>query len=174
MWRHVDLVWTDVSEECVASIFRAEKSASEEPLFGITLLKHGRHFDYWNQTMNMRMRVCYLECHEAGLCCYLVIHIENLLHPLKLFYFHLGPIYWLSIAYRSILVTTFWRIHPLQQNCYFMYTCFNIKKTLHFAHKLYFCVILTISSVHEPVELCKEDTVYYPCVRNRIFKCRLN
>jgi hypothetical protein len=30
MWRHVDLVWTDVSEECIASIFRVEKSASEE------------------------------------------------------------------------------------------------------------------------------------------------
>jgi hypothetical protein len=26
--------------------------------------------------------VCYLDCHEAGLCCYLVIHIVNLLHPL--------------------------------------------------------------------------------------------
>jgi hypothetical protein len=31
MWRLVDLVWTDVSEEGVASIFRVEKSASEEP-----------------------------------------------------------------------------------------------------------------------------------------------
>jgi hypothetical protein len=27
----------------------------------------------------MRMRVCYLDCHEAELCCYLVIHIGNLL-----------------------------------------------------------------------------------------------
>jgi hypothetical protein len=25
------------------------------------------------------MRVCYLGCHEAGLCCYLVMHIGNLL-----------------------------------------------------------------------------------------------
>jgi hypothetical protein len=25
----------------------------------------------------MGIRVCYLACHEAGLCCYLVIHIEN-------------------------------------------------------------------------------------------------
>jgi hypothetical protein len=25
----------------------------------------------------MRMRVCYLDCHEVGLCCYLVIHIET-------------------------------------------------------------------------------------------------
>jgi hypothetical protein len=42
---------------------------------------------------NMRMHVCYLDCHETGLCCYLVIHIKNLLHPLQLFYFHLSPIY---------------------------------------------------------------------------------
>jgi hypothetical protein len=25
----------------------------------------------------MRMRVCYLDGHEAGLCCYLLIHTEN-------------------------------------------------------------------------------------------------
>jgi hypothetical protein len=31
MWCHLDLVWTDVSEERMASIFRVEKSASEEP-----------------------------------------------------------------------------------------------------------------------------------------------
>jgi hypothetical protein len=31
MWRHVDLVWTDVPEEYIAFIFRVEKSASEEP-----------------------------------------------------------------------------------------------------------------------------------------------
>jgi hypothetical protein len=31
MGRHVDLVWTDVSEERIASIFRVEESASEEP-----------------------------------------------------------------------------------------------------------------------------------------------
>jgi hypothetical protein len=35
----------------------------------------------------MRMRVCYLllDCHDAGLCCYLVIHTENLLHPYSRF-----------------------------------------------------------------------------------------
>jgi hypothetical protein len=48
----------------------------------------------------MRMRVCYIDCHEAGLCCYLWIHIENLLHPLQLFYFHLWPIYWLSLVHK--------------------------------------------------------------------------
>jgi hypothetical protein len=31
MWRRVDFVWTDVSEERIASTFRVEKSASEEP-----------------------------------------------------------------------------------------------------------------------------------------------
>jgi hypothetical protein len=31
MWRCVDLVWTDVSEEYIAPIIRVEKSANEEP-----------------------------------------------------------------------------------------------------------------------------------------------
>jgi hypothetical protein len=44
-------------------------------LFGSTILNHGSHSDYWNHPMNMSMRVCYLDCHEAGLCCYLMIHI---------------------------------------------------------------------------------------------------
>jgi hypothetical protein len=34
--------------------------------------------------LNMRMRAYYLECHEAGLCCYLMIHTENLFHQLQL------------------------------------------------------------------------------------------
>jgi hypothetical protein len=48
--------------------------------------------------LNMHMRVCYLACFEAGLCYYLVIHIENLLRPLQLFCFHLWPIHWLSFV----------------------------------------------------------------------------
>jgi hypothetical protein len=47
-------------------------------LFGNILLKHGRHFAYGNELLNMCMRVCYLDCHEVGLYCYLVIHMENL------------------------------------------------------------------------------------------------
>jgi hypothetical protein len=40
-----------------------------------------------------------VDCHEAGLCCYLVIHIENLSScPLQLLYFHLWPVYWLSLV----------------------------------------------------------------------------
>jgi hypothetical protein len=53
--------------------------------FSNTPLKYGRHFEYSNQTLNMRMRVCYLDSQEAELCCYLLIHIENLLRPLQLF-----------------------------------------------------------------------------------------
>jgi hypothetical protein len=71
-------------------------------LFGSILLKHGRHFDYWNQPLNMRMRVCYQDGHEAGLCCYLVIHTENLLHQLQLFYLHLWLIYWLCLVLLSL------------------------------------------------------------------------
>jgi hypothetical protein len=33
MWRRIYLVWTDVSKELIASIFKVQKSASEEPVF---------------------------------------------------------------------------------------------------------------------------------------------
>jgi hypothetical protein len=75
------------------------KTYNRTLFFGNILLKHGHHFDYWNQPLNRRMRFCYLDSHEAGLCCYLVIHIENLLLPLQLFHCHLWPIYWLSPVY---------------------------------------------------------------------------
>jgi hypothetical protein len=53
MWRRVDLVWTDVSEERNASIFRAEKSVCEEPAwaggcrFLLTLVPRPRIFLPW-------------------------------------------------------------------------------------------------------------------------------
>jgi hypothetical protein len=37
MWRRVELVWTNVSEERIFSIFRVEKSASEEPADWLSL-----------------------------------------------------------------------------------------------------------------------------------------
>jgi hypothetical protein len=79
--------------------FWPQKTHNRMLLFGSTpLLKHSRHFDYWNQPLNMGMRVCYLDFHVTGLCHYLVIQIENLLHSLPLFYFHLWPIYWRSLV----------------------------------------------------------------------------
>jgi hypothetical protein len=63
------------------SVLLPTKTHNRTLLFIIRLLKHGRHFDYWNQPLNMRMSVCYLDSHEAGPCCYLVINIENLLRP---------------------------------------------------------------------------------------------
>jgi hypothetical protein len=82
------------------SPFSHKKAHNRTLLFGNTLLKNGRHFDYWNQPVNMRMRVCYVDYREAGLCCYLVIHIENLLRQLQLFYFHLCPIITYSPSHR--------------------------------------------------------------------------
>jgi hypothetical protein len=82
-------------------LFPTKKKHYRTLLFVCTLLKHRHHFDYWNQPLNMHMRVCYLDCHEAGLCCYLVIHIKSLLHLLQLFYFHLWPIYWLFLVWVS-------------------------------------------------------------------------
>jgi hypothetical protein len=85
---------------CISS-FCLQKTHNRTLLFGITLLKHRRYFDYWNQPLNMR--VCYLEYHEAGLCCYLVTHIKNLLRPLQLFYFYLWPIYRLALILKLFL-----------------------------------------------------------------------
>jgi hypothetical protein len=85
-------------------------------LLGSTPLKHGRHFDYWNQPLYMR--VCYLDCHKAGLCCYLVIHIENLLRPLQLFYFYMWPIYWLFLVYCSFQIGDY--LQHSKQNLWLM------------------------------------------------------
>jgi hypothetical protein len=74
-----------------------KRTPNKTLLFVHKLLKHSRQFDYWNQPLNIYTLVCYLDCHEAGLCCYLVICTENVLRPLQLFYFHLWPIYWLSL-----------------------------------------------------------------------------
>jgi hypothetical protein len=87
---------------CIES-FWPQRMHNRTVIFGGTHLKHGRYFDYRNQPQNMCMLVCYWNYHEAGLYCYLVIHIENILHLLQLFYFHLWPIYWLSLI-RTITI----------------------------------------------------------------------
>jgi hypothetical protein len=88
---------------CIES-FCPQKTHNRTLLFGTILPKHSSHFDYWNQSLNMRMRICYLECYGAGLCCYLMIYIEELLCPLQLFCFYLWPIYWLPRGIESFLV----------------------------------------------------------------------
>jgi hypothetical protein len=50
MWRCVDLVWADVSEELIASIFRVEKSASEEPAWTFMLVPRSLIFLPWRWT----------------------------------------------------------------------------------------------------------------------------
>jgi hypothetical protein len=59
---------------CIES-FCPQKTHNRTLLFVSTLLKHDHNFDYWNWPLNMCMCICYLDCHEAGLCCYLVICI---------------------------------------------------------------------------------------------------
>jgi hypothetical protein len=86
---------------CIES-FCPQKTHNRTLLFCSILLKQARHFDYWSQPLNMRIRLCCLLCHEAGLCCYLVIQVENLLRPLQLFYFHLRPIHWLSLLIKIL------------------------------------------------------------------------
>jgi hypothetical protein len=69
-----------VSILCIES-FYPQIMHNRTPLFYRTPLRHGCHFDCWNQPPNMRMHVCYLDSHEAGLCCYVVI-----LHCITLHY----------------------------------------------------------------------------------------
>jgi hypothetical protein len=45
--------------------FCPQKTHNRKLFFGDTLLKRGRHFDYRKQPLNMRMRVCYMDCHDA-------------------------------------------------------------------------------------------------------------
>jgi hypothetical protein len=71
---------------CIES-FCPNRAHKRTPFFGSILLK--------------RLRVCYL-----------VIHIENLLRPLQLFYLHLWLIYWLflmpTIFGLALHCTTYW------------------------------------------------------------------
>jgi hypothetical protein len=53
--------------------FCPQKMCNTPLLFGSTLMEHSRHFGCQNQALKMRMHVCYLDCHQAALCCYLVI-----------------------------------------------------------------------------------------------------
>jgi hypothetical protein len=83
--------------------FCSQKTHNRTFLLGSTLHKQGRNFDYWNQPLTMRIHVCYLDFYEAVLCCHLVIHVENQLRPLQLFYFQLWPIYWLLLVRYEVL-----------------------------------------------------------------------
>jgi uncharacterized membrane protein len=80
------------------SVLLPTKNAQHNTALWWGTLKHGRHFDYRKQPLNMRVRVCYVGCHEAGLCCYLVIHIENLLVHFRCFTsINSRPIYGLGL-----------------------------------------------------------------------------
>jgi hypothetical protein len=65
----------------------------------------------------MRMCAFYLDCHEAWLCRYIVIYIENLLRPLHLFYLYLWHIYWLLRIYHTRVINNFslWEICCLHE-----------------------------------------------------------
>jgi hypothetical protein len=55
-----------------------KKMENRTLLSGSIPLKHDRHFGCLKKPMNTRMRVSYLDCHEADLCCNLVKHIEKI------------------------------------------------------------------------------------------------
>jgi hypothetical protein len=62
--------------------FLPQETQNRTSIFGSILLKHCHYFDYWKQSLKMSMLVCYLDCHEAGLCCYLVIPVHKICYVL--------------------------------------------------------------------------------------------
>jgi hypothetical protein len=61
-------------------------------LIGIILLKQCRQFGYRKQPLNLRMRACYLDSHENGLRCYLVVHRKPVM-SITAVLLHFLPIY---------------------------------------------------------------------------------
>jgi hypothetical protein len=143
---------------CIGSICSQKRTLNRTLLFGSLLLEHGRHFDYWNQPLDLR----YLDCHKAGLCCYLVIHIENILRPLQMFSFHSPPIYWLSLVEQArlsqIALQISFLVHYFDKSSvytsiYVLHTILQFQCALH--HMLYLnfrqaCRICLFQSNHMP------------------------
>jgi hypothetical protein len=74
MWRRVILVWTDVSEESIASIFRVQKSArrnQREQLAGVcshllTLVPRSRIFLPWRWKRYVPSKLRFTQCLHAA------------------------------------------------------------------------------------------------------------
>jgi hypothetical protein len=62
------------------------KTHNRTLLFGSICLKHGRHFDYWNQLLNLRMRVCYLVIHTESITSITAVLLPFMTHLLTLGY----------------------------------------------------------------------------------------
>jgi hypothetical protein len=52
---------------CIVSFSSHTKTHNWTLLFGSVHLKNGRHFDHWNQPLNMFMCICYLDFHDVGI-----------------------------------------------------------------------------------------------------------
>jgi hypothetical protein len=66
MWRCVDLMWIDVSEERIAFIFKVEKSASEEPAWaGGCSLRHIAEDGilHCHRCENLKSYIILINCH---------------------------------------------------------------------------------------------------------------
>jgi hypothetical protein len=113
---------------CIES-FHPQNMHNITLLFGRIHLKHGRQFDYWNQSLNMHMRVCYLDCHEVGLCFCLVVHAENLLRQLQL------PFVTYLLTLLRILVENDWVLAPEVK-------LYNVRCAVYYIREVYrFCTI---------------------------------
>jgi hypothetical protein len=94
MWRRAELVWADVLEECIVSVFMVEKSASEVPTFFIftaTRWLLARGFFYHEDGSDTFLRN--ISSHKI----YTAPHPRRRHSPLSLFRFHR----WMQIQYNT-------------------------------------------------------------------------
>jgi hypothetical protein len=74
-----------------------KKNAQQNSFFGSIRPKHGRHFDYWNQPLNMHMRVCYLLSWSWTVLLPNDTHIKRFT-SITAVYLHLWPVYCLTLV----------------------------------------------------------------------------
>jgi hypothetical protein len=108
MWRRVDLVWTDVSKEFIVSIFRVEKSMSEEPAWLQPPAHAGSSLADFS-TLNMEaIRSSETSVHTRSTWCH--IPENGILHIRFAFCLESGDSIWLSKACK--LLEDYTASHP--------------------------------------------------------------
>jgi hypothetical protein len=85
---------------CIESFIQKKTKNAEHRYSVVYPSSTVEHFHHWNRPVIMPMRVCYLDPHEAGLCCYLVrksvTSITSVILPFLTYLLTLPCIWWVT------------------------------------------------------------------------------
>jgi hypothetical protein len=109
-----------------------------------------------------------LHCNEAGFCSYLVVHIENLLCPLQLFYCHFRHIYWLSLILAEANRTVVSSLRISVCKCTVVSWLFFYAKLIIYFIGISNDIVLNdwIKANNELEQMCKETVIAYHKLRS--------